>query len=360
MLQNQEFRASVLAIAKTALSFGIAYVFNALEVDGARKRTKKIKPFEPTAKDSQMAFSLYYNVINYPQTSSTKISAIEYTKLLGIEKIPTDADKVDIFRNSILTELAVFHNRNLAIILDKCDFKSNPELTKYILSYQEANGLNFLNIATRNRIAIGNQLTAKVLDIYVDNLDKETLLKSLDKFVLTLPPEQLKKIIDKVGGKELLEKMDKEKLKKSEIKEAISVFHSPNIFPRLKNKGQTEFEFDGYDRSTVVERISDSQRAYELISRGNLFQVNEKLMKELISKQGMTEDQIKKHPAIFLSLKNDFTGLLAGKKTNGEIDSFLYGKFDTSETALENFTKNLHENKKFLERAMERRLPINF
>ena len=117
----------------------------------------------------------------------------------------------------------------------------------------------------------------------------------------------------------------------------------------MKNKGQTEFEFDGYDRSTVVERISDSQRAYELISRGNLFQVNEKLMKELISKQGMIEDQIKKHPAIFLSLKNDFTGLLAGKKTNGEIDSFLYGKFDTSETALENFTKNLHENKKFLE-----------
>lgn len=350
MLQNQEFKASVFAIAKTVLSFGIAYVFNALEVEGARKsKSKKNQPFVPTAKDSQLAFSLYYNVINFPKTSSSKISAIEYTKLVGVEKIPTEVGKVDIFRNSILTELAVFHNRNLVIILDKCDFKSNPELTKYILSYQEANGLNLLNIAIRNRIAIGNQIIEKVVDSYVDNLDKETLLKSLDKFVLTLPPEQLKKIIDKVGGAELLEKFGKEKLKKSEIKEAISVFHSPNIFPRLKNKGQTEFEFDGYDRSTVVERILDSQRAYELINRGNLFQVNEKLMKELISKQGMSEDQIKKHPAVFLSLKNDFTGLLAGKKTNGEIDSFLYGKFDTSETALENFIKNLRNNRKFLE-----------
>jgi hypothetical protein len=147
MLQNQEFRASILVIAKTALSFGIAYVFNALEVEGARKsKSKKNQPFVPTAKDSQMAFSLYYNVINFPKTSSSKISAIEYTKLVGVEKIPTEVGKVDIFRNSILTELAVFHNRNLVIILDKCDFKSNPELTKYILSYQEANGLNLLNI----------------------------------------------------------------------------------------------------------------------------------------------------------------------------------------------------------------------
>jgi hypothetical protein len=40
---------------------------------------------------------------------------------------------------------------------------------------------------------------------------------------------------------------------------------------------------------------------------------------------------------------------LAGKKSNGEIDSFLYGKFDTSESALENFIKNLRNNRKFLE-----------
>lgn len=351
MLQNHEFRASVLVIAKTALSLGIAFCFKALEVEGVRKRKgtrEEEKPFVPTIKDSLTASSLYFNIIHFPRTSSNNIPEIEYTKLVGVEKKLPVGGRVDIFRNSILTELVAFHNRNLFTVLEKCDFKSSPELTKYILSYQEANGLNLLNIAIRNRIAIGNQIMEKVVDTYVDNLDKKILLKSLDKFVLTLPPDQLRKIIDKVGGEELLEKFGKEKLKKSEIKKVISVFHSPNIFPRLKNKGQTEFEFDGYDRSTVVNMVHDSEKAYDLIKNGNLFQVNDKLMKELISEMGMTEDEIKKHPYIYLSIKNDFSGLLAGRKPDGNVDPFLHGKFDTSQTALENFVKNVQDNQRFL------------
>ena len=351
MLQNQEFRASILVIAKTALSLGIAFALNALEVDGARKIRSEKKPFGPTLKDSNSAFLLYFNIIKYPFTSSAGISPIDYTKLVGVEKIPTEVGKKDVFRNSILTELAVFHNRNLAIVLDKCDFKSNPELTKYILSYQEANGLNFLNIATRNRVALGDQLTAKIINIYSDNLDKDTLLKSLDKFVLTLPSDQFKKIVDKVGGLEVLNKFYKEKFTKSEIKEVISVFHSPNIFPRFQNKGSHDLDYDGYDRSTVVEKIKDPERAYDLIQGGNPFQVNGKLMQDLISNQLMTDDEIKKHPAIFLSINNSFSGLLAGPKVNGDVESILHEQFDTSQTSLQNFVNNLQENKKFLKES---------
>jgi hypothetical protein len=101
------------------------------------------------------------------------IDRLIFTKFVGAEFSDGNPDR-NQFKNNILIESVAFQNlRLLNNILDNCDFKSNKELTKNTLSYRDINGLNFLNHVFRNRGAIGNSLSNKIIDIYVENLDKK-------------------------------------------------------------------------------------------------------------------------------------------------------------------------------------------
>jgi hypothetical protein len=165
------------------------------------------------------------------------IDRLIFTKFVGAEFSDGNPDR-NQFKNNILIESVAFQNlRLLNNILDNCDFKSNKELTKNTLSYRDINGLNFLNHVFRNRGAIGNSLSNKIIDIYVENLDKKTLLESLDNFVLTLPPEQFKKIADKVGVENLQKfnhKINAKKLKKLFLNITLPIFYLKKITKVMK------------------------------------------------------------------------------------------------------------------------------
>jgi hypothetical protein len=265
---------------------------------------------------------------------------LRFTELVGVEL----DDSNNPFKNNILIQFVVFHKlKILEGILDNCDFKSDRQLTAKTLSYRDDTGLNLLNHACRNRGAVGNNLSDKIIDVYVNNLDKETLLKSLDKFVLTLPPEQFKKIADKVGVESLQEifktKKDR-KINKKEIREAISAYHSPDILVRKNGVG--------YEGKTLMNKIeSDPSLLIAMINMGYGVQITPKI-KEQFKK---IKPDIEESPNIYFTSGDTYSGKLPDINTFRKLDNeakqnFL--KHVEPETVSSNFLKNLKANQKYL------------
>ena len=267
------------------------------------------------------------------------IDRLIFTKFVGAEFSDGNPDR-NQFKNNILIESVAFQNlRLLNNILDNCDFKSNKELTKNTLSYRDINGLNFLNHVFRNRGAIGNSLSNKIIDIYVENLDKKTLLESLDNFVLTLPPEQFKKIADKVGV-ENLQKFN-HKINAKKIKKTISKYHSPDILFK-KN-------YQGYEKTTLLMNSFESNPLVlkELIKRGYGVQITPEIEEEF-KKIGFS---IKGKSGVYVTSGNTFSGKLPDTQTynmlSDEIKTEMLKHYE-NETVLSNFLKNLKANQKHL------------
>ena len=278
--------------------------------------------------------------VNFHPTEKSKV---DFLKRFGMEYKDQSAKISNPFQNSPLIEYVAQHDLNLYKILDNCDFKSNPQITKNALTYQDANGLNFLNHATRNRGALGNKLTAKIVDIYVDNLDKETLLKSLDKFVLTLPPEQFKKIADKIGI-ENLQKISEKGIAKKTIKSEISKYHSPDIFPRMANKEYPDL--DGYHQTTIIRQSTNPQEVKSLIGNGLSVQIDEETRAQMFK----SSEKIPSN--VYVNKGASLSGVVATKATFNKLteDQKINFKatFDITQTVLENSLKNLENNRKFL------------
>ncbi len=258
----------------------------------------------------------------------------------------------NIFKNNPLIEYAVFHNLDLYKILDNCDFKSSPEITRKALTYKDINGLNLINHASRNRVALGDKLTARIVDIYVDNLDKESLIKSLDKFVLTLPPEQFQKIANKVGI-ENLQKIIGKKFNKKIINSEISKYHSPDIFPTLPDPSRDDL--DGYDKATIVKgSTQDPLEIMRQVKAGNSVQISRNMMQE-IEKNSKIKEELSLNSIrdkIYISQSSFYNGILATKHTFSKLSErdkqSFQEEFDISQSACENFLKNLKANQEYL------------
>ena len=292
--------------------------------------------------------------------SELNFNPVDLLKQLGTQYNNGSEDKTrkdtNFFKNSPLIEYAVFHVLDLYKILDYCDFKSNPQITKNSLIHQDVNGLNFINHAMRNRVALGNKLTAKIVDIYVDNLDDKTLLKSLDKFVLTLPPEQFKKIADKVGIKNLQKIIRKKELNEKIIRQEISKYHSPEIFRSFSSF--LHEDLDGYDKSTVAKKLNTPLEVLNSVKDGNSVQIGKIMMSEIISKHEEIRKKLISQPnskkIMFINEASFVDGILATRETFEALktkeDKIVFKEmFDTSKTAVEDFVENLKANRKYLE-----------
>lgn len=328
--------------------------------------SRKIRSFsaEIADKDQHISYNFFNQINDYLDKikegedynfNKLGINPINFVKQFGTPFKDPKIQNHNPFRNSPFIEYAVFHNLNLDKILDFCDFKSNPQITKDALTYKDVNGLNLINHAMRNRVALGNKLTAKIVDIYVENLDKKTILESLDKFVLTLPPEQFKKIVDKVGAEDLqkiIERKNKGKINERIIRQEISKYHSPDIFPSLSDS--TFSDLDGYNLATIVKGSTQNpSKILSFVKDGNTVQIGKAMMLEIDQNPQIKEQLLSlNHNNIFISESSFHNGILATKSTlkrlSAEEKESFKEEFDISQTALENFIKNLKVNREYL------------
>ena len=144
--------------------------------------------FDSDQQEKFNAAILYSRILASPEIDLVKMrrstpfltSKLKFTKLVGIEFVDQVYTTNNSFKNNILISAVAFHQlKAINNILDNCDFKSDKQLTNDILSYLDRSGLNLLNHVCGNRGTIGDNLSNKIIDIYVENLDKKTLLESL-------------------------------------------------------------------------------------------------------------------------------------------------------------------------------------
>jgi hypothetical protein len=157
--------------------------------------------------------------------------------------------------------------------------------------------------------------------------------------VLTLPPEQFKKIADKVGV-ENLQKFN-HKINAKKIKKTISKYHSPDILFK-KN-------YQGYEKTTLLMNSFESNPLVlkELIKRGYGVQITPEIEEEF-KKIGFS---IKGKSGVYVTSGNTFSGKLPDTQTynmlSDEIKTEMLKHYE-NETVLSNFLKNLKANQKHL------------
>jgi len=292
----------------------------------------------------------------------------EFTFFAGVEL--KYQDKANQFKNNMLIELAVFHNlKTLSAVLDNCDFKSYPDIAEQTLTYTDINQKNLLNHACRARGVIGDNLTKKIVDIYVDNLDKETLLSVVDKYIFTLPEEQFLKIANKIGH-ENLAKIFESKLSAKEIKAEISKYHSPDLLMKkdgagfekntlvdyviLENKPELIHAMnEGQNIQISQETVYDTSDLVNFIKQGYGIQIN----KQIADEMEQHEFSITKKPNVYRTTDDStLFGMIADKHTLKTLPKDL-GKeiFDgfKDETTLKNFLNNLKYCKKYISSLSE-------
>lgn len=284
-----------------------------------------------------------------------------FTKYMGIKYGDIQQNP---FKNSALVELAVFHNNEaLNSILDYCNFKMNTEITKQVLSYKDINGVNLLGHAIRNRIAMGNKLSNRIIDIYIDNLDKNDLLKNLDEFVLTLPTKQFKKILSKVGAQSMKDFLESKTIDQSRIDEVLAQnYHSPEVL--IPKKIKEDKTSDMYQHTTVTKGSSKNpDDIKKLISQGFHVQITQTMYQQIHDSED-GESFLKNRQNIYLTPVGTANGIIATQKTldvltkNGaheEVKEFLKC-FDTK-SASQELTENLERNKKLLAKKLEKPSP---
>jgi len=284
-----------------------------------------------------------------------------FTKYIGIKY---GSDSENPFHNSVLTEMAVFHhNEALNKILDKCNFKTHPQITIETLSHKDINGVNLLGHAIRNRIAMGNKLSNRIIDIYIDNLDKNDLLKNLNEFVLTLPTKQFKKILSKVGAQSMKDFLESKTIDQSRIDEVLAQnYHSPEVLIPKKIKGDETS--DMYQHSTVTKGSSKNpDDIKKLILQGFHVQITKKMYQQIRDGED-GENFLKNRQNIYLTPVGTVNGIIATQKTldvltkNGdpeEVKEFL--KCFYTKSASQELTENLEKNKKFLAKKLEKPSP---
>ncbi len=343
----------MLSLAGTAsFSPSITTLLKAVSLTALRfafmpKQEIEALSFDSDQQEKFNAAMLYSRILASPKIDLLKMrrstpfltSKLKFTKLVGIEFVDQVYTTNNSFKNNILISAVAFHQlKALNNILDNCDFKSDKHLTKDILSYRDSSGLNLLNHVCGNRGAIGNNLSNRIIDIYVENLDKKTLLESLDKFVLTLPPEQFKKIADKVGI-ENLQKIGTN-ITKKDIKKKISTYHSPNIF--FKKNG------NGYEQKTLMNSIETNPLSLKaMIQMGYGVQITPEI-EEKFKKIGFAT---KEKSNVYITTGDTFSGKLPDINTYKILSDENKKKmleYYENETALGDFSKNLKANKEYL------------
>jgi hypothetical protein len=272
-----------------------------------------------------------------------KLSRRKFTEMVGEEII----DPRDHFKNNILITAAVFHqNKMLNNILDNCDFSSDPQIAEKVLTYKDANGLNLLQHACRNSIAMGDKLVERIIDIYTKNLNKEILFKSIDKFILTLPENHLKKIV-KVLGIETLKSILDQKFDENEIKNTISQYHSPNVLKKTKGMG---YEKTTVANNVVMDEFYDNQDNIEQLKKSIKFGYGMQITSVVVEKLEKIGFSIAEFPNVYVT---------AGSHNGRLADTFTISKFNenslksarvrfTETSALKSFEKNLKSNMEFL------------
>ena len=324
------------AVSLTALGFAF---MPKQEIEALSFDSDQQEKFNAAILYSRILASPEINLVKMRRSTPFLTSKLKFTKLVGIEFVDQVYTTKNSFKNNILISAVAFHQlKALNNILDNCDFKSDKQLTNDILSYRDRSGLNLLNHVCGNRGTIGDNLSNKIIDIYVENLDKKTLLESLDKFVLTLPPEQFKKIADKVGI-ENLQKIGTN-ITKQDIKRKISTYHSPNIF--LKKNGK------GYEQNTLMNKIESHPLALKtMIEMGYGVQITP----EIASKFDQIEFAITGKPGVYTTTGDTFSGKLPDIYT---YKALSYAnkkemlKYYEPKTVLSNFLENSKANKKYL------------
>ena len=286
-----------------------------------------------------------FDAKKFKAESGLDISPKQFTWLAGIEF--EHQDQPNLFKNNILTYYTLFHHlKTLSGILDNCDFKKYPDIAEETLTHRDINKKNLLNHVCRSRGVIGDNLTKKIVDIYVDSLDKKALLSAVDKFIFTLPEEQFLKIANKIG-RENLTKNFSGKLSSKKIKAEISKYHSPHLL--MKKSG------DGYEKNTLLiqQIISDPLELIEKIKAGFGVQISQEIAEKMQSQHGFS---IADRPNVYITSGDTLFGIIADKhtyKTLSAQDQQKASKIFQNVTILENFLANLKSCKKHISPTSE-------
>jgi hypothetical protein len=306
------------------------------------------KSIEPTENDKNIATALASHVnLNsaifdpekFKKETGVILSPEQFIWLAGIEY--GGANRPNSFKNNILIEFAVFHHLDaLNEILKNCDFKKYPSLARQTLTYKDVNQKNLLNHVCSARGVIGDILTTKIVDIYVDSLDKDTLLTAVDKFIFTLPEEQFLKIANKIGF-ENLAKISENKLSAKEIKKEISIYHPPQTL--MKKNGY------GFKKNVLVVQkiISDPDELISLIEKGFGMQITQE-MSDKLKKRGFLVDE---RQNVFITTGDTLMGIVADRHTfqaMSQDDKIEMSNTYTNQTIFRNLLKNLRNNIKHI------------
>lgn len=336
----------------------------------------KIKSPDQKIKISELDKLEAFNIANYVEARSDNFAFTELQQQIGHAFSKKELtffagvelkyqDKPNLFKNNMLIEFAVYHHLTaLNNILDNCDFKSHPDITQQTLTYTDINQKNLLNHACRARGVIGNKTTKKIVDIYVDNLDKETLLSSIDKYIFTLPEEQFLKIANKIGYDNLI-KIFENRLSSEEIKSEIAKYHSPDLLMKIGGEGfekNTLVDYvilenkpelihalnEGQDIQFSQETVYDTSDLINFIKQGYGIQVNKQIA-----------DEMKQHEFSITEKSNVYKttddstlfGMIADKHTlktlPKDLGKQIFKEFK-DETVIENFLHNLEFCKKYI------------